>query len=779
MGDSMPDLYWLIFIIPVIITLQIGLFIFWAGKGFYLNRVFLLLSLLIVLWQLEGVAQLWTTLWNPILTIGGVFLPVAFLQFSLALTQRSTVVTRSLIFWGYTWAAVLLFFDYTPMAVLRVLVSPGQLGGYSWLGISLYLGYFLLFTLLSVYLLIRAYCQEGPERNRVSYLLVAIAAVAAILSGALRVLPLSTYGPSFASSLFSVAYIFVMGWAIWRYEVLNVTPTFRSAAVYSFVLTLVLLIYIGLVQFFGFWTYERLGWNPVWSGFLATLIIGPLFYPLRVYLDQSLEKFFPLAYDRYLVKMHRFSRELVDLLPLTELAEKILSFVVTVFDLPVAELVLLHPTGGMKTWRATQHNGTSHFNEGTFDALGICGESRCNITIPLSSRETTIGWLKLGQRWPEALTDQEIELISSLAGQAGTALQNAQLYTEISDLTQHYEALLAGTLNGVMVLDESLHLSTINRVAAEMFGITSERTKGRFLPELPGAEGLERVISKLKRTGEPVQLEETTVGPQDAPVPVQVTASFTKPVEEQTPSIILVLSDLSEQKVVEEQLRRTERLAAMGRLTAGLAHEIRNGLNKIGGFASILDDLVDDNPKLAYYAKGIQEDVEDLANLLNQFLMFAKEDPMQITEVDVVRVIQRNIEALHREALSAQIQVVTDFRCRPQVAGDAQRLTMVFFNLLINGLQALEAVGGGQLSVKVDQDDLYCLVEIADTGPGVPLQDQEAVFDPFYTTKEEGTGLGLPITYKIIRQHNGELSLRSTVGKGTTFFIKLPLETID
>ena len=207
----MPDLYWLIFIIPVIITLQIGIFIFWSGKAFYLNRVFLLLSLLIVLWQLEGVAQLWTALWNPILTIGGVFLPVAFLQFSLALIQRSTLVTRGLIFFGYVWAAVLLVFGYTPMVVLRILVTRGQLGGYSWLGISLYLGYFLLFTLLSVYLLIREYRQEGPDGKGVSYLLVAIAAVAAILSGALQILPLHSYGHSFASSLFSVAYIFVMG----------------------------------------------------------------------------------------------------------------------------------------------------------------------------------------------------------------------------------------------------------------------------------------------------------------------------------------------------------------------------------------------------------------------------------------------------------------------------------------------------------------------------------------------------------------------------------------
>lgn len=774
----MPGFDWFIAIIPAIITLHIGAFIFWAGRRYYLNRVFLLLSLLIVFWQLEGVQGLSVAGWYPLIRAGGVLLPSAFLQFSVAFTDHSSQLTRAVIYIGYVWAGVLIATAQPPIQILSRFFDHGFKGMVSPADGVSYLLYFFSFNILSTSLLIRAYLNERKTKEGIRYLLVIGAAIAAILAGGLRALPLESDTLLLLSTIFSTIYIFVMGWAIWRYEVLNISQAFRSTAVYSIILALIFLAYFALVQYLVVRHYERLGANPFLVGLIATLIVGPLFYPLREYLSVKLKEFFPLPQDTYYFQMRKFSRELASLAPLEDLARKILSFITQVFPVPVVELIVFSQSSGLKSWRMEHCQGQFQFKEGVFHDLGLCSTSGQTITVPLTAQESTIGWLKIGESPERGLSKNEIDLIGSFAGQAGTAVQNALLYTELAALTQNYEALLAGTLNGVMVMDERLRITTINHVAAKLFGTTVDRAKGRYLPELPGSSGLERAIAKLKQTGQPVPDLETLMGPEEVQVPVKATATFTIPVDDQPPSIIIVLTDLTEEKVVEEQMRRAERLAAMGRLTAGLAHEIRNGLNKIGGYALILEDLAANDAKLSRYAGGIGEDVQELAGLLNRFLLFAKEKKGQSTRVDVVDLLRRSGEALDKEASNAGISIVEEYLSQPCVPGDGQRLSMAFFNILLNAVQAL-AETGGKIIIRVERDEKHCIVQIQDDGPGIPEDQQEAIFDPFFTTKEEGTGLGLPITYKIIDEHGGEIHLKSALGKGTTFTIRLPLCTKD
>ncbi|MBO8126802.1 MAG: PAS domain S-box protein [Firmicutes bacterium] len=774
----MTNLDSLIFIIPAIITLQIGVFIYLAGRRRYLNRVFLLLSLLIVLWEMEGVFCELGVAQTPLVRAGGVLLPVTFLQFVVALTGRSTLLTRALIYVGYLWAAALIFVGISPLSVLLVLFQ-GSLLSVSIYAIFAYLAYFLFYTVLAIYYLVVSFVKSRDFSRRWRYLLVALAALAAIFSGALRSLPLRTYPIFLISGGFSLVYTLVMGWAIWRYEVLQVSRTLRSGSVYSLVFTIMLLIYLVVAQSLGILVHNYLGWGSNLVGLVVTLIIGPSFYPLREFVDSRLKDFFPASYEVYQSEIRKFSRELANLIPLEELAAKILRFISHVFEIDQAELVVFTSQGTLKSWRLVGSANQISVSENSWGTPGFCEGTGKAVIITLNSRDHIVGWLKLGQSVRGELSKDELELLDSFAAQAGTALHNARLYSELASLTQHYEALLAGTLNGIMVMDDQLKIVTINRVAGSLLGVNPSQAKGKKLVELPGTAGLEKIAQNLMVTGRPLRAQETRVGPLDKQVPVKVDASFTTPPADGEPSVILVLTDLTEQKKVEEQLRRAERLAAMGRLTAGLAHELRNGLNKIGGYALILDDLTKDQPELSYYAKGIQEDVQDLANFLNKFLMFARERTYELTRVSIVKVLQSNLAVLRKEAGQAKIIIEEDYRAEPCVPGDAHQLGMAFFNLIINAFQALKEVGGGALTVRVWQAKGQCYVSVEDTGPGIPAEKQEAIFDPFFTTKENGTGLGLPITHKIIKDHNGEITVESKPGKGTVFTVNLPLCTKD
>ncbi|MDI3281333.1 MAG: ATP-binding protein, partial [Bacillota bacterium] len=224
----------------------------------------------------------------------------------------------------------------------------------------------------------------------------------------------------------------------------------------------------------------------------------------------------------------------------------------------------------------------------------------------------------------------------------------------------------------------------------------------------------------------------------------------------------------------ERQVQRAERLSALGRLTAGLAHEIRNGLYKIGGCAEILQDEASTDPRVAELASGIAEETRDLAEVLDRFLSFAQEGNKAWRTFSVRTVVQDVLFSLRQELERRGIEC----RClMPEdelvMLGDAPRIREAILNLVLNAIEAME--GGGELELRLKRQDGGCAVEIKDTGPGIPPQYLEEIFDPFFTTKPEGTGLGLPIADQIVREHGGRICVVSELGRGSTFTVVLPL----
>jgi len=224
----------------------------------------------------------------------------------------------------------------------------------------------------------------------------------------------------------------------------------------------------------------------------------------------------------------------------------------------------------------------------------------------------------------------------------------------------------------------------------------------------------------------------------------------------------------------EEQLRRADRLSALGELSAGMAHEIRNPLGSIKGAAEILkDDYGPDAPKREFVQILLKE-TDRLNQIVQEFLSFARPTPPELKQEDVNEVIESVLALTAQSARSSRITVEQKLdRTIGKRDLDGGLLKQAFLNLVLNAIQAMPA--GGRLTVRSDLRPGGIEVQIADTGAGITPENRKKLFSPFFTTKKEGTGLGLAITFRIIQNHRGAIDVESEPGKGTTFTVRIPI----
>jgi len=233
----------------------------------------------------------------------------------------------------------------------------------------------------------------------------------------------------------------------------------------------------------------------------------------------------------------------------------------------------------------------------------------------------------------------------------------------------------------------------------------------------------------------------------------------------------------------ETQLHRADRLSALGQLSAGLAHEIRNPLGAIKGAVEILqDDFPPGHPKAEFYAILLKE-VERLNDVLTNFLSFARPVTPHLAPLDVRAVLTALEGLISGQARAHRVQIFTSFHAGPsRVMADETLLKQAFLNIMLNAAEAMPEGGNLAISTRLSPEGAaggrpeWVEAVFDDTGPGIQEEDLGRIFDPFFTTKKDGTGLGLAITHRIIETHHGTIRVMSQRGKGSTFVVTLPLE---
>ena len=237
---------------------------------------------------------------------------------------------------------------------------------------------------------------------------------------------------------------------------------------------------------------------------------------------------------------------------------------------------------------------------------------------------------------------------------------------------------------------------------------------------------------------------------------------------------IAIQHDITEKKETEAMLQKTEKLSIVGELAAGFAHEIRNPLTTIKGFVQILDSVSMEKKQL--YLKTILEEIDRINSIVSEFMVLARPQAVQFKSCSVSGIIRKVIQFLSAEATLKNVRIRHSFLSdNIFIYGEENQLTQVFINILKNALDAMPV--GGEVHISCEMQDNETTILVEDNGIGMTDEQLKRIGEPFYTTKAEGNGLGLMVSYKIIHNHHGRINVVSEVNKGTTFLVTFPLIT--
>jgi len=359
-----------------------------------------------------------------------------------------------------------------------------------------------------------------------------------------------------------------------------------------------------------------------------------------------------------------------------------------------------------------------------------------------------------------------------LVGAAGIiSLVWAQHYrlarSSLSDMRAFTSTLVGQMPVGLIVIDQNENIQTTNEAAKK---ILKAAHLGGKISKFPSFDA---IAKQLKHEETVLEQELHCRTEQGESVPLLLNASIIRDGEQRTAGYVFLFTDITQIKQLEEQLRRSERLAALGRLAAGVAHEIRNPLSSIKGFAAILAGKFEGDDSRRKIAEVMGQEVERLNRVVTELLDFAR--PTELNkEVHFCRdLIQRTLRLVEKDAL--QQKVVIEARVDPQalqVEVDQDRFSQLLLNLYLNALQAME--DGGTLTIEAFRQSDQVVFQVTDSGNGISSEHLPHIFDPYFTTKPHGVGLGLANVHKLVEAHGGDIEAVSSSGKGTTIIIKLP-----
>jgi two-component system NtrC family sensor kinase len=419
------------------------------------------------------------------------------------------------------------------------------------------------------------------------------------------------------------------------------------------------------------------------------------------------------------------------------------------------------------------------------DAPVVSGRFASRESAPLTRRGTVVGAIVVLARREGAFPEARARLLHTIAAQASLTLDRLRTLHEEEET--RLQSIIDSMPNGVIMTDLALNVTYTNPAARR----TLEALTGAPSPpalDVLGDVSLADVARPVIQEGFPAASAEITLGD-----PFRIYALTVSPVAaagpaSRTPSgIVLVLSDVTEARLMQEQLLQSEKLSAIGEMISGVAHELNNPLASVMGFAQLLQGAKvpeDVGRKLAI----IHAEAQRCQRVVQNLLSFARKHKPERSPVDLNAALSSVLSLLAYQLRVDGIKVTTGFDRRiPYVVGDFHLLQQVFLNLVNNAHQAMrEKGGGGTLDVTtgwIDEEEGSgglpggCIrVEVRDTGPGISPENLKRIFDPFFTTKKtgEGTGLGLSLAYGAVTEHGGRIYARSQLGRGTTLVVDLP-----
>lgn len=626
-------------------------------------------------------------------------IPPFYLQFSLTLLNEEIAHRRELVL-AYSVSLVEYILLFSGYLFSGVRLDPDL--GYYEIPTKVYILHFLAFVLVPSYGLLKLVTHYRKsdlpvKKNQLRY--VILASAIGFLGGGTSFLPIVNAPiPPFGAPL-TYFYTFPIAYAIARYRLMDIGVVVRWGVIYGLLLMGLLIPCFGVVVLSQYFIFGKISYSFSLIALCLLVVVGFIFPKLRFKTEDALERALFSKRVDYRDTLRRSSRDMVTIVDIKILSDNLVRIIGKSLGIEKVSLLLSKEPSGDFYLEASvgvelqQSDPVFLAKEGplaqllrrrrepivkeelewvplgpeTPQTIETMAKLGAEISLPIVSKDKLIGILNLAHKDDRSLySDEDLELLSTLANQAAIAIENARLYENL--------------------------------------------------------------------------------------------------------------------KQSQDTLRRADRLSSLGLLTAGLAHEIRNPLVAIRTFTQLLPERYDD----AEFREGFQglalKEVDRICGLINDLLSFARPSKPNVALENVNDVVDNIVRILETQAKEKNIELKRDFNANlPKVWIDREQMKQVFMNLILNAIQAMKEGGAIILSTRaVTRNEAqpageFVQVEIQDTGVGIPTENLQHIFDPFFTSKDEGSGLGLAVSHQIVQEHGGFVTVESMVGKGTSFFVHVPV----
>ncbi|MEO0182602.1 MAG: ATP-binding protein [candidate division WOR-3 bacterium] len=348
---------------------------------------------------------------------------------------------------------------------------------------------------------------------------------------------------------------------------------------------------------------------------------------------------------------------------------------------------------------------------------------------------------------------------------------NIELRKEVEKITArevelrlYNERIINSVASGIMVVNRDGMITTVNPETERSFGYQKEELLQTNIKNIRGFEPLWQKMEYAMTTGKPIIRSEIEIlNKNGEKIPIGFNITLLESSDKSIAGCVLIFKDLSEIRKLEEIARQNERLSYLGKMASWVAHEIRNPLTSIDGFAQLLVNVTD-REKIKFYVEEIRKGTNRINRIIDDILTFARSKKLELKDVDLRNLISEIVQSM-------KVNIIFESDGQTKVQGEEESLRRLFVNLITNSMEAMDE--NGVIRIKFERQDDYLVTHVIDNGKGIDENDLKNIFNPFFTTKPRGTGLGLAIVKKIVDDHKGKIEVQSKLGQGTKISVWL------
>jgi two-component system, NtrC family, sensor kinase len=801
--------------ITALLYLFIGLFIFvrrWNAPRAVHFYVFCLVSFILYSFHYTGKLNSfdWIIYWGNVVAL--LLQPALLVHFALVFPERRGTLAPKLLALYTLPVALLTLHTFIATGMLDFLPS---ISSQRWLD-QVELAYLGAYFLLAAGIFLASYFRapSGVLRQQLKW--VTGGTFAGIIPFLLFYIVPFFFGsvPSFWMKVcvLSLALIpLCFGYAIIRYRLMDVDIIFKRGLSYTFATAVVVGIYFAIIALIGEMAHRPgLSTGPL-GGVIAIVVAAFLIEPLREGVQARLDRFFyrdRLDYRRTLIEFGRTLTNEVRLEPLvgsvldrvsqTLLVDRLAIFLEDAANpghFTLSRSMGVRPEGPLDLSFLNPSNPALErgclFFESARAATDVeppvrrtLEELDLNYFIACRFRERIVAVLGLGKTVDgDYLSSDDLELLSTIAGYVAIAIENARLYQSLEQKAVQIERLkdfsenIVESLNiGVLTVDLDSRIESWNPQIEDLLSIPRSEALRRTIEEILPADlvGEINAHSASDRVSGIYKYRLNTRAGRH----LVVNASIAPLVGKSGDRLgrLILLDDITQRVRMEDQLVQTEKLTSLGLLAAGVAHEVNTPLAVISNYIQMLAKQIPaDDPRQKTIERIVKQTFR-ASEIVNNLLNFSRTGAAEFVEVDINSVLEETLTLVQHPFKTAQVNVIKNYNDGlPPVLGSITRLQQVFLNLFMNARDSMPQ--GGMLEVRTGAHNGSVEIEVTDTGSGISAEHLQRIFDPFFTTKAtgRGTGLGLSVSYGIIKEHAGKVDVRSTPGKGTSFRLEFPV----